>query len=226
MIRTKMIRTTFYSLILFLFCTACSDPSTPNPEEKIEPEIEQLTVSNEDALSTRGSVLDGGRDEEPRFFMEAATLKMDADEANRTIDSLKRFCAQDTTNIDANFLLGTAWTISCNFNNDNNFEHCTEAIPLLNRVVQEKPNYKNGAAYFNRAQAYVISKQWDKAQADINKYLEIDAELPSMYAYYLLASIAYAKGDTTETCKCIKTVKEGVTGFGMSSLDIWDKRCK
>lgn len=222
-----MIRNTFYTSMILFFCIACNYYQDPNTEEKIGPKGPQLIEVNENALSSRGSTLGGGADEEPTFFMDEPTLSMGADQANRTIDSLKLVLGQDSSNIDVNFVLGANTVITCSFfYKENNAKSCWEGIPLLTRVIKQQPNYKKGAAYFNRGQAYLLAGQLDKAKADINKYIEIDAELPSAFAYYNLASIAYAQGDSTEACKCVQTARAGLEGFGSSSLAIWEKRCK
>ncbi|MCP4438450.1 MAG: hypothetical protein GY810_05855 [Aureispira sp.] len=217
-----MIRTTLYTCLIAIFCIACNDSKPVENGSMGEPQI--VEVDNSETLSSRGAILMGS-ESDAHFIMEAESLKLEADAANKYIDSLEQLCAQDTSNIDANFAFGTELALGCDWDGNGNLKGCNEAIESLTRVISTDPNYKNGAAYFNRGQAYISSENWEAATKDLNAYLEIDKDLPSAYAYLLLAKAAFEQGNKDKACEHVQHVKDGLPGQYNSTYNIWTERC-
>lgn len=217
-----MLRYLFYLFLATLSLVACENAA----ENKITSEPQEIAseLINNTGLVTKGSVLFGSKDD-AKVYLEANLLHLDANTANAKADSLRRLYQKDSNNVAVNFELGTNNAALGGFTLEDKVNLRGKAIVMLTQVIESNPKYKNGAAYFNRAQTYAVDKNWDAAIADINTYLEIDPE-PTLYTQLILANANYSKGDSVKACEHAHKMQEALGGGGSSATSIWKERCK
>jgi len=218
-----MIKSIVYLLILTVFLVACESSSEKTPPPTTPSTVNPGSINNT-GLVTKGSMLFGSKDD-ASVYLEAQLIHLEAELANKKADSLRLAYKNDASNIDVNFELGTNFAVLGGFTLEDEGNCRDSALLLLTHVIETNPKYKNGAAYFNRAQTYATDKKWEKAIQDINTYLEIDPE-PTAYTQLILANANYAKGDTTKACEHYNTMQEALGESYNSATSIWEERCQ
>lgn len=217
-----MIRTTAYLVIFALLIISCQNTSEKTGPTTIEAEV--TLPENNTGLVTKGTTLFGSKDD-TKVYLEANLIGEEAETVNRKADSLRQAYQANADNIDVNFELGTHFAALGGFTEEDDNNQRDSALIMLSQVIETNPTYKDGAAYFNRAQTFVTNQKWDEAIEDINTYLEIDPE-PSAYTQLLLAQAQFAKGDSTKACEHINTMQEAMEGSYSSATSYWIELCK
>lgn len=222
----KTINLLFF-LSLILSTSACNlffEEETKKQGDPIELEPDP---SDQSKYSISGSVISGNGTMPAYHFLDAQSLGMQVEEANAFIDSLRLAYKTDSTDINTQFALGTYYSTSVAFKQKGEFggPHCDSALILLSKVIESKPNYKEGAALFNRAQAQLCQQDWQAATANLEQYIN-NTKSPSAYALLGLAHASYEQGDQKKACNYYQEYKAATPASGNSSEQIWVERCE
>lgn len=209
-------------LTIYLFSTACNDQKKEKPD-RLPIEVE----ANPSKYIQKGSIIFGNKTMPSYYFLDAQSLSMQAVEANAFIDSLRLAYQTDSTDINTQFALGTYYSTSIAFKQKGELggPHCDSALILLGKVIESSPNYKEGAALFNRAQAHFCQQDWQAGAADLEQYCKA-IKAPSAYALLGLAHASYKQADQTKACQYFQEYKTATPGSGNSSENIWSERCQ